>query len=283
MFRVIIAVFTMELLCPCSASANPAAVIAAGANTATAKVKGPVVFEISVIEGDIEIVAGAKDKVEIEVKVKGGKHRSVSLRQRGKRVTAEFGGISGLRRGDVRVVLPPGSEAHVQVVSGDVKVSGLGGDVEVSAVSGDIEVTGAANVQVEAVSGDVALRGIKGAIEIETVSGDAKVMAAAGAKGKFEFETTSGDLDWSGTCGSGCRMDLESLSGRATLRMAAKSSFDLDIESFSGTMKDKLGVKKIRESKGHRGMGYELEARYGKGAGKISFESHSGRLVLEKK
>jgi hypothetical protein len=283
MLRIVIAVFTMELLCPCPASASPVAAIVAGASSASAKVKGPIAFELRVIEGDIEVVTGAADTVSVEVKGARGKDRPVTLRSRGKRMTAEFRNKQGLQNGDVRVTLPPGSSVHLQTISGDVSVKGLGGSVEVSAVSGDVKIDGAADVSVEIVSGDLELRGATGDIEIETVSGDAEVVRPAGAKGRFEFETTAGDLDWFGTCARDCRMDIETLSGRATLRLDPKSSFELDFETFAGGLSDKLGVKIVREAKSGPHGGKDLEARYGKGTGKISFESHSGQLVLAKK
>lgn len=283
MQRLLIAVFALELLNPHIAAASPAAV-AVAANSASAKVKGPVVFEVAVIEGDVDVVAGAKDKVSIEVK--GGKSAPVKLRSSGNRMTAEFGSMHGLQRGDVRIELPPGSEVHVRSISGDVNVKGLAGNVEVTAVSGDVEILGATDVKVEAVSGDVKVRDATGSIDVETVSGDADLASAKGVTGKLEFETTSGNLVWAGTCGSGCRMDVETLSGRATLHVDAKSSFELGFESFSGGVTDKLGVTTVRESKGGRhgrGPGSDLAARYGKGAGKISVETHSGKLVLVEK
>ena len=283
MLRVLVTVFTVSLLNPHVAAASPAASVATGATSASAKVKGPVVFEVSVVEGDVDVVAGAKDKVEVEVKTKGGKGGPVKLRSNGDRMTADFGAIRGLRQGDLRVVLPPGSELHLQVVSGDVRVRGLGGNVEVSAVSGDVEIIGAADIKVEAVSGDVKVRDITGSIDVETVSGDADLASAKGVTGKLDFETTSGDLVWAGSCGTGCRMELDTLSGQATLYVDPQSSFELEFESFSGQITDKLGVKTTRQSKGGHGMGTNVDARYGKGAGKISGDTHSGRLVLDKK
>ncbi len=324
LFRIIIAVFVVEVSSPLPADAQPGMRVDAGAHlehakhsstvapmrqslrfvrytlrllagpkgrpkraasgatgSAAMKVKGPVVFEMTIINGDLKVTSGAKDKVEI--KVSGPGVGSVTLQVHGNRVSPEFGLMGDtLKSGDVKLVLPPGSDLVIESINGDVRIDKVGGDVQISVVSGDVTINGAGAAQIEAVSGDIELIGVTGNVDVETVSGDTLVKAKLRDGSRMSFETMSGTLTWSGRCGAGCRIQAETLSGDVVLELDKKSSFQVAFESFSGEFKDLLAMA-VTGKRGRPGRGLEVNARYGKGAGKISVETFSGRLTISKK
>jgi len=322
LFRIIIAVFVVEVSAPIPATAQPGLHVDAGvarkhvmhsstvapmkqslsfvrntlrllagpkgkaaragsSGSASRKVNGPVVFEMTIISGDLKVTSGAVDQVEI--KVSGPGVGGVTLLAHGKRISPEFGLMGDtLRNGDVKLVLPPGSDVVIKSINGDVRIDKVGGDAQITAVSGDVTINGVAAARIEAVSGDVELAGVTGAVRVETVSGDTIVETVTRDDSHMSFETTSGTLTWSGKCGAGCRIEAETLSGDVVLKLDKKSSFQVAFESFSGDLEDMLAMA-VTGERGAPGRGREVDARYGNGAGKISVETHSGSLTISKK
>lgn len=255
--------------------------VSSGSGSATLKVKGPVVFEMTILSGDLEVTAGAKDKVEI--KVSGPGVGGVTLLAHGNRISPEFGFMGDtLRNGNVKLVLPPGSDVVIESISGDVRIDKVGGDVQISAVSGDVTINGVGAAQIEVVSGDIELVGVTGDVDVETVSGDTLVETKLRKNSRMSFETTSGNLTWSGRCGAGCRIQAETLSGDVVLKLDKRSSFQVAFESFSGDLHDMLAMA-VTGRRGKPGRGLQIDARFGKGAGKISVDTHSGSLTISKK
>lgn len=237
-------------------------------------VKGDVAFEITVISGDLRIVAGKAGTIEAQ----GEPGEPIELSRRGNRIVAEGKGVP-LRSGDVTVRVPPGTSVFAQTISGDLELRGVGGNADLHTVSGNIEVSGARNLRAAAVSGDITAAQISGEVRAETVSGSARIDSTAGPRAQLEFATTSGDLRWRGLCAAGCRLEAQSLSGTLSFSLAAKSSFEVDFESFSGELDDQLGLREV----GRSGViGSRASGLYGKGAGKIDVNSHSGTLELKK-
>lgn len=256
-----------------AAVAAVAAPAAARADTkATAAVPGKVRFEVTALQGDVEIVKGKDKTVEVTV---DGRVSNITIEVSGDHVELEFDGMEFLRQGNVRVALPAGSTVEVEAINGAVTVTGLGGDVSIEAVQGDVTVTGAEDVEIEAVSGDVTATGITGRLDVETVSGGARLETTGG---RVEVETVSGNIQIHGPCAKGCRIDAESLSGVVELHLTKSSSFELDFETFSGSLDDQLGA----EVSGGGIRGKEYRGRYGKGGGRIDVSTYSGTLRLMK-
>ncbi len=321
LFRIIIAVFVVEASSPLPADAQPAMRVDAGihqkhakhssmvtpmrrslrfvrntlrllagpkrlskrsgAGSATLKVKGPIVFEMTILNGDLKVTSGAKDKVEI--KVSGPGVGDVTLQAHGKRVSPDFGFMGDtLKNGNVKLLLPPGSDVVIESINGDIRIDRVGGDAQIAAVSGDVTINGVGAAQIEVVSGDIELIGVTGNVDVETVSGDTVVKTKPRNDSRMSFETISGTLTWSGRCASGCRIQAETLSGGVVLELDKKSSFQVSFESFSGDLEDMLAMV-VTGRRGKPGRGLRIYARYGKVSCKISVETHSGNLTISKK
>jgi len=270
---------TLRLLALGGSSSASGGAAASGTGVATAKVAGPVVFEITVINGDIVVKSGAKHAVEVRVSGK----QTVSLQTHGKRrMTAELGLGGPILNGDVWIELPRGSDVVIESINGDVTVGGVGGDAQIEAVSGDVTVKDAGKSSVSAVNGDVSLTKVAGDVTVETVSGNTTIHTVPRADSRLRFDSTSGSLAWFGLCGNGCRIEAQTLAGNLELHLDANSSFDVVFEAFSGGIVDKLGLGS-KDDRGRSGVGRVVKGRYGKGAGKIDVGAHSGDLLLVKK
>jgi hypothetical protein len=254
--RIILAALLAQPLLPGAADAEREPKV----SEATAAVEGPCVFTISVLSGDVAVKPGGKKEVKIRV-TGAGARRPVALEQSGgKRVSARFAGQDFLRKGDVEVWLPPGSDVVIESVSGDVSVARVGGDARVEAVSGDVEVAGAAEVAIESVSGHVHVLGATDDVAVETVSGEVRVETNDREATRLRVDTTSGHVAWAGRCGAGCRIDVDTLSGSVELDAHAASSFDVDFDTFSGR--------------------HEGPSRVGKGVGTVDVATFSGTLSV---
>jgi hypothetical protein len=138
-----------------------------------------------VLGGDLEIRDAGGD-VRLEI-------RSGDVEARGVRGRLEGRIVSG----DVAVADCAG--AAVDVLNGDVTVSGVSGPVAVTTKSGDVTLNGvrAAEVSVRTLSGDVALDFAElraGAVIVETVSGDIKLAVPDDARATIEAATRAGDI-----------------------------------------------------------------------------------------
>ncbi len=248
--------------------------------TATAKVTGPVTFELETTSGDVEVRAGSAKQVKITVD--GSSAKSIKLVTKGKgRIGVETDNGKPLTADDITVEVPPGSRVELVSMSGDVVVDKVGGDAKVTTTAGDIRITRANRVDVTAVSGDLELKQISGPVHGRSVSGDARIYTTGKADAKLEFESTSGELEWQGRCGKGCSLEIKSLSGDVDLLLDKASSFTLDFDAHSGELDDDLGMK-IIESKRTAPGGGKYKARYGGGDGSIQVDSFSGELGVRK-
>lgn len=255
------------------------------ASTAQLDVKGTVTVRADVVSADIEVVAGAANKVKAQlVDARGG----VRLVSHGSRVEVALdakGGwphIPGGLEGKLRLELPPGSGVELTSASGNISVRDTGGDVRLRTASGDVRLRAVRNVEVMAVSGEVTVENAKGDVRLRTVSGDANVKQTAGAGSKLEYGTTSGDLDWTGACGAGCRIEARSMSGDVKLTMAPSSSFELRYVTHSGDFDDDLKLQTIDKAPTDHGAG-SVHARYGKSEGLVEAQTFSGDLHLQKR
>jgi hypothetical protein len=256
----------------------------AGSSVATIDVKGAVTVRADVLSSDLEVVAGAGNKVKAQLVDSSG---AIRLQQSGDRVEVALSARSGWPHvpagidGKLRIEVPAGSHVELTSASGDITVRDTGGNVRLRTASGEVRLRKVATVEVMAVSGDVVVENASGEVRLRTVSGDAQVtQSASGAH--LEYGTTSGDLDWTGTCRSGCRVEARSTSGDVKLRMTPDSSFDLRYVTHSGDVSDDLKMQTLEQSEGHHGGG-SLHARLGKGEGLIEVQSFSGDLHVARK
>lgn len=162
-----------------------------------------------------------------------------------------------LARGDVHVE-GVGSNARIETLSGQVKLSDAKGVVDTTVASGDIAMTNvhASLLTVQTTSGDVSLQDCSGAINVnagsgntdlvrvsgrtiavETTSGDVNLDICEPVRGSVTVRTVSGDVGVEIMDGSECRVTL------STLRGAVASDIPLDDKTADGqSLSGRLGA-----------------------------------------
>jgi DUF4097 and DUF4098 domain-containing protein YvlB len=243
-------------------------------------VSRPVTLRLRVQSGEIEVVA--TDKPQILATVSGTRlSGDLQLVQYGDLVELRNAG-KPLKRGNVRIEVPRGTNLDFDSTSGDVTTRGVGGDVRVRTMSGDVKVQGARRIDVETISGDVAVDANAKA-RLHTVSGNV-VATTSDPAAHLDFESASGGLDWTGVCAKGCHIAVQTVSGDVKLNVDPKSSFELAYSSHSGELHDDLNLTVKRAPKRRHGeQGGWAEAVYGSGDGVIECDAFSGDLQIRRK
>jgi lia operon protein LiaG len=213
---------------------------------------------------------------------------------------------------DVRLMLPEGARANLNVGVGKVTLTNVNGTISAQTASGDIETTGTrGSLTLDSGSGDVTLTGHDGPLSVDTGSGDillkdVKTDALALDTGsgdvrvsglsatQLEVDTGSGDVIVSGASvgvvnvdtGSGdirlgLTSDLDELSvdtGSGDVELTAPASLgaQVDIETSSGDIDTQFPLQVTRQ--GHDG----LKGTIGDGKGRITIETASGNVALRK-
>ena len=275
--------FVAVLLC-CTAAAHAAEPklrrteeAASGAGEVRLKAKGPLVVRARTGEASIEVVASKDGAVRAEVLEPAGV--KVSLRRAGgERLDLEFDGHNVLKKGRVRLEVPPKSRLDLESASGSISVAKVLGEVRVRTASGAVDLSGTAGVDAESIEGELRVSGARGPVRVHTVSGKVR-LALEGSAPEADLETTSGDLELSGHCGQGCRIDVDSVSGALVLRLDAKSSFELRFVSHQGKLLDPGALLRQSEPE-QRGEDAWRTATLGDGAGAIECETFSGYVTL---
>jgi len=171
-----------------------------------------------------------------------------------------FGGNSGRKSTELKLMLPHTVIASLASVSGDFDISGLTGEsLAVTTVSGDIQGNSAARelrlktvsgdvdfsgsdsmLELNTVSGDSHLESMHGRIRVETVSGDVQLQATAVSD--LNAQTVSGDMDFEFDLADNARLKFNAHSGNIELNLPTDSAFDLDSSSFSGDVYNDFDV-----------------------------------------
>jgi DUF4097 and DUF4098 domain-containing protein YvlB len=243
-------------------------------------VNGPVTLRLRVESGEIEVVPA--DKPQVAATVSGTRLSSdLQLVQAGNRIELRVGGHQ-LKRGNVRLEVPRGTNLEFDSTSGDVTARATGGDVRVRTMSGDVNLQGVRRVDVETISGDVRVDG-SARLRLHTVSGNV-VATTSDPAAQLNFESASGGLDWTGACAKGCHLAVETVSGDVKLNVDPKSSFELAYSSHSGELHDQLKLQMKHAPKRKHGVpGGWAEAIYGNGEGLIECDAFSGDVQIRPK
>ncbi len=230
---------------------------------------------------------------------------------RGGREVTVSGDGSGLdAAADLRVLVPAGHAASVNLAVGRVTVSNVDGRLTVDASSADVEASGTrgwisvdvgsgnvgvtdgqGDIHVDTGSGDVTLSGLRGnevtietgsgnvtatrlgaaTLSVETGSGDVHLTAVSSADARIETGSGNIELDVDGTLRT---FRGETGSGDVTIRAPASLSAAVDIETSSGGIRSDFDVAIARREEDR------LVGRIGDGRGRISIETGSGDVRL---
>jgi DUF4097 and DUF4098 domain-containing protein YvlB len=253
--------------------------------------------DLQLVSGEIIVKAGSGNQVRIHAWSERG---VLEFSSSPSRVSLDVHSQRG-RMGDTRyeVTVPAGVRLELKSVSGDITAHGVGGELEAGAVSGDIDVSDASghvdlesvsgditaerlsgDVRTNAVSGDVTLSRVSGTLEVETVSGEMSVDNSNVSS--LRTETVSGELTYDGALDPAGRYEFHSQSGDIRLRIPASAGGSVRVETFSGSVESDFPMTM---QPGEHGMGEHpkrLEFTFGKGGSRITVETFSGDINIEK-
>jgi DUF4097 and DUF4098 domain-containing protein YvlB len=274
-------------------------------------------LDLSNVSGDITVTAGPGTSVVVDVTreshgrtdadaAQGLRDVQVAIDTQGDRATvaAKYPqnqhGQPPYRVSTIyRVTAPAGTRVKATSVSGNVSVSRITGDLEVQVVSGDVTVSGAgrltsartisgdvrvsdvtsdAALTVNAVSGTVTLERVKAArLSADVVSGD--VRARDVTVGGAAIKSLSGTVDYTGALTRGGRYELTSHSGTVTLTAVGPVGFALDATTFSGSIQP-VGSLTLTSSIAHKGS---LTGTVGDGGATVVARTFSGDVRIARR
>jgi lia operon protein LiaG len=196
-------------------------------------------------------------------------------RERGRKVTIVSRG-SGLEAwAQVRLAIPAGARAEVNLGVGKVTLANVNGSIMVRTASGDVSGKGTAgDLSIDTGSGDVALTGHDGSLSVDTGSGD---ITLADVKGDgLSLDTGSGDVRIDGMTTAKLSVDT----GSGDVILAGVSARALEIDTGSGDVRVGLAGD-IDDLSVDSGSGdVELSAPRSLGA-MVSIETSSGDITTE--
>jgi hypothetical protein len=273
---------------------------------------------LSNISGNIQIVPGTADKIEVEALKRAWGPGADQAKQRladavietyatGNRVEVRV--ESGDRRDgrgidvEFNVKVPGDAAVDVRTVSGDVHITNVKGELRIQGVSGNVQLEGTARVtSVKSVSGDVTLNNagsdqqislstVSGnlqvqtltarAIDLDTINGDVRIAAWSGDRA--HIRSLDGDLDLQTSLTKGGRYEIESHSGNIQLSLAEQPGFDLEAHTFNGRIRIDFPIKSegpIRDSdRGPR----SVRGTYGDASSSLRLQTFNGNLTVTRR
>ncbi len=209
------------------------------------------------VNGDISIVAGPGNKVQVTAYKKAGDKDylegleiRISADEDRIRIRTEHpdrdGGWFGFNSGSGSVsyeITAPG-DVHldsIDTVNGEIDISGISGDVSADTTNGGINVTG-----------------LRGNLNADTVNG--------GIDASFE------------TFGVNQRLKAETVNGRITLRLPADTNAEID----AGTVNGGIDAADFGLEVDKGFLGRDLEGEIGAGEGRIKLSTVNGRIRIRK-
>lgn len=260
------------------------------------------VVDLSLISGEIRVVGWSRAEVRVSARSEGGRLRFEASPSR---VSLDLEHQGGRHRGDLdatyELSVPVGTRVLMRSASGDLAARGVKGEVEARSVSGSVEIDDAGRVTLESVSGDVqasrvngearahsvsgevAVRDVTGDVDAESVSGD---ITLRGTKARVaRVETVSGDVTYDGSVDPAGRYDFHSHSGTLRLVLPASTNATLSLQTFSGDIDSAfpLTVRPTGDAgKEGRRSGRRMEFTLGSGGPRITAETFSGEIVIER-
>lgn len=233
---------------------------------------GPVLLDIEMPAGQIEIATSDTDETHVELESDSHNdqvqemvaaaridlsrrgdvfHVKVEVRTR-HGVWISFSGGPDIRLGTpemrLRVSCPAGTQLDVKTKSADMQAHGEYGDLDFKTASGDLSVESVRNADVKTASGDVHLETVGGVLDVKTVSGDVHVASVAedatfqvvsgdvfvhDAAGSISANSVSGDQRYEAVVNG--RVQLRAVSGDIAVGIRRGSRVFIDANTVSGS------------------------------------------------
>lgn len=223
--------------------------------------------DLEIIAGTVEIIGSGGSEVEIHVSY-DDRYLEVDIEESGRGVSIELepfededGHVHGRDLDDtvVRLSVPRQARLDIESVAADTTIRDMDGVVEVEIVSGELEISGG--------EPEVAVSAVSGSIRVDV-----------GMLRGGDFEAVSGDVVVRGALAPGARLSFETVSGDVELRLPASADAEFEIESFSGNITNDFGPAAVKT--GDYLPSKELNFTLGSGDARISAETLSGHIQL---
>ena len=254
--------------------------------------------DLSLISGEIVVTASSSNQVRIHATSERGVLQfSASADRVSLNVRSQRGHMGETR---YEVSAPVGARLVLKAVSGDISSHGVNGEIEAGTVSGDLQISDAKGdisleavsgditaeklngaVRVNSVSGDVSLTGVIGPLEVETVSGELKLDGISSKS--VRTETVSGELEYDGSLDADGRYEFHSQSGDVRLRVPSNAGATVRVETFSGSVESDFPMTMQPGDHGMGGRPKRLEFTFNGGGARLTVESFSGDITIEKR
>jgi hypothetical protein len=200
-------------------------------------------LKVSLISGQVDIVAHDEPGVRVEVHSVSGRELKVAVDGGTLEVDHPqlnwdnwldvFKSFRGSARADVSIMVPRDVALKFGVVNAEALISGIHSDASISTVNGDLvidSVTG--HIQVNSVSGEISVRNHTGRISAHSVNGDITV---TGKVQGMTTEVVTGDLFLDVT-GIPDELRLSTVSGNITTRLDSDVPVSYTINTVAGRL-----------------------------------------------
>ncbi len=268
----------------------------------TYEVEPDVRVDVEIMSGKIEL--RGIDANQVRVRARGqlrvdGSRRRVSLR-------APHAGWFAWKHPaevEVEIELPRKSRITARTINGGIRAEGVEGELDLHAANGAIEVKGApeeayletmnaaikfegerSEVVAKTLNGEIELKGVSGEVEAHTVSG--RIRVEGEQLERADLRTMAGEIELDSSLAKGARVNARSFSGPVKLRLPEGTSARFDVQSYSGGIESDFSSRLAGDEPGHgfanRGPGRPFSFVVGEGDARISIESFSGGVEIEK-
>jgi DUF4097 and DUF4098 domain-containing protein YvlB len=251
--------------------------------------------DLQALSGTIIVTGASGSDVRIRASAEQG---GVRLRASSTLATLRTVSDRGRMR-DVRyeVAVPAGIRVLMNTTSGDLSASNLRGDLEIESISSTIkldDLTGL--VRIESVSGNITGTGLTGGAHIESTSGTISItdaagdisventsgiIALAGIRSRVvRAESISGDIRFQGDVESDGRYEFSAFSGNVRLTLPASTGATLTLSTYSGGITSDFPITLQQGTSA--GKDKQLQFRFGSGSARITAESFSGNIFINR-
>lgn len=244
--------------------AGMACVAMAGTQVREFDVGGNPELELTNISGDIKVVQGAGDRI------------NVTFEKRDDRIEVEFEQVGDSVR--VRTIYPD----NVRNTRGGVYFTvefPAEGQLLLTSVSGAIDVNGIFGThRLKSVSGHVRVANLEGELDLNSVSGNVEMTRLGIAE--VEATSISGDVVYREGDLLGGDYNFSSTSGSIRLNHGPAASYDISGRTLSGNIRNKIG-NELEVIKAKYGPNTRLEGSVNGGTVRVRANSISGGITIE--
>ncbi len=193
---------------------------------------------------------------------------------------------------DYELTVPRTMDLEIDVVRGDIVLSGMQGRIEAETVDGSVSVDGGRGiVKLSSVQGPISLTGASGTIEIEAVNQAVEVrnvrgqLDVSGVNGairmigvdasRVEAGTVNGQIEWDGIVHPDGRYEFTTHNGNVIMVLPRDVSASVHVSTFNGSLHSQFPVRLTEGSEGK-----EFDFSLGSGSARIELSTFNGSITL---